>query len=284
MLDGNLAERGDDILHHRVGLAAFLAAEVVKRLHVGHDVVDNGNDNDNGDGVAPDDNNSDDVSATSSIQQAVGGSGDGVGVWATSEPTEDGKQRGQDIHTEDGKNELERWVSLESTSDEDEPVLGKRHLKEQDALDVAVVLDNTTVLEPESSAQNPGTNGQQAAENNRDDPDLGQLPFDGAALEVSIVVSYGDGSQISEQSEEHDQVDTDSLVNGNHRGNQVQLKVQAKSDTVLDVGLHALENLARDLDGGNDSRQTRSKEDDIGGSLGGFSGTLDSNTTVGLLQ
>lgn len=60
--------------------------------------------------------------------------------------------------------------------------------------------------------------------------------------------------------------------------------MQAKSDTVLDVGLHALENLARELDSGDNGGETGSEEDDIGGSLGSLGGTLNSNTAVRLLQ
>lgn len=60
--------------------------------------------------------------------------------------------------------------------------------------------------------------------------------------------------------------------------------MQAESDTILDVGLHALEDLAGELDGGDDGGEAGGEEDDVGGGLGGLGGTLDGNTTVGLLQ
>jgi len=41
--------------------------------------------------------------------------------------------------------------------------------------------------------------------------------------------------------------------------------VQAEGDTVLDVGLHALENLAGQLDGRDDGAETGGEEDDVGG-------------------
>jgi hypothetical protein len=45
-----------------------------------------------------------------------------------------------------------------------------------------------------------------------------------------------------------------------------------------------VENLARSLEGINDGTQTRSKEDDIGSRSGSVGGTLDGNTSIGLLQ
>lgn len=284
VLNGHLAEMGDDVLHECVALASLLAAEVVQRLHVCHDIVDNSNDNHHGDRVAPHDHDGDNVGAARSIQEPVGRGRNGVGVRTTSKPTKDGKQRGQDVHTKDSKNKLERRVGLEATSDKDEPVLSERHLEEEDTLDVAVVLNNTTLREPKSSTQNPGANGQQRAEHNGDDPDLGQLPLDGTAFKVGIVVCNSNGGQISKQREENDQVDTDGLVDGDHRCDQVKLQVQAEGDTVLDISLHALENLSGDLDSRDNGGQTRGKENDVGSSLGSLSGTLNSYTAVGLLQ
>jgi len=60
--------------------------------------------------------------------------------------------------------------------------------------------------------------------------------------------------------------------------------VETEGDTVLDVGLHALENLASGLDGKNDGGETWGEEDNIGGGLGSLRGTLDGNTTVRLLE
>jgi hypothetical protein len=60
--------------------------------------------------------------------------------------------------------------------------------------------------------------------------------------------------------------------------------VQGQSDTVDNVGVHAVENLARSLESINNGTQTRSKEDDIGGGTGSIGGTLDSNTSISLLQ
>lgn len=60
--------------------------------------------------------------------------------------------------------------------------------------------------------------------------------------------------------------------------------MQTESDTVLDVSLHALEYLPGDLDGRDDCSETGGEEDNVSGGLGSLSGTLDSDTTVGLFQ
>jgi hypothetical protein len=45
-----------------------------------------------------------------------------------------------------------------------------------------------------------------------------------------------------------------------------------------------VENLAGSLEGVNDGTETRGKEDDIGSRAGSVRGTLDGNTSIGLLQ
>ena len=101
---------------------------------------------------------------------------------------------------------------------------------------------------------------------------------------MGVVVSDSDGGQISEESKEDDELSADSLVEDDHGGDKVDFQVETESDTVLDVSLHTLENLARSLNGQDDGGQTGGKEDDISGSLSSLSGTLDGNTTVRLLQ
>jgi len=60
--------------------------------------------------------------------------------------------------------------------------------------------------------------------------------------------------------------------------------VQAKSDAVLDISLHTLEDLAGNLDSQDNRAKTGGKEDDIGSGLGSFGGTFDSDTAIGLLE
>lgn len=101
---------------------------------------------------------------------------------------------------------------------------------------------------------------------------------------MSVIIGNSDGGQIGEKSEEDNQLDTDGLVDDDHGGDEVDFQVQAERDTVLDIGLHPLENLTRDLDGRDDGAETRGEEDDIGGGLSGFGSTFDGDTTVRLLQ
>lgn len=79
--------------------------------------------------------------------------------------------------------------------------------------------------------------------------------------------------------------------------------MEAEGDTILDIRLHPLENLSRNLDGTDDSAQARRKEDDVGGGLYEFASepvvrssqkvvaylccfrsSFNSNTTIGFLQ
>jgi hypothetical protein len=283
VLERQLAEGSNHVLDLGVLPVAVLAAELVEPRDAVEQVVDNGNDDGNTNRVSPDDDNSDNIDPAVIAELAVVRRRVGD-VGLTGEPSEDTEQGGEDIDTEDGGDELERGEGLAATGNEDEPVLGKSNLKEEDGLDGTEVGNDTTVGQEESTADDPGTESKQETKDDRDDPDLGQLPLDGTLLRVSVVVSDGDGSQISEEGKEDDELGTDGLVEDDHRGDEVDLQVQAKSDTVLDVGLHALENLASSLDGKDNGGQTGGKEDDISGSLSSLGGTLDGDTAVGLLE
>lgn len=142
MLDGHLAQVSQDVLHQGVLDGALLAAHLVEALPVGHQVVDDANDDDDSQRVQPDDDNGNNVDVAIGAELGVGRGG-GLQT-LTSEPTETGKQRGEDIDTEDGADELPRGVGLEATGDEDQPVLSESDLEEDDLLDTTVVLDETT--------------------------------------------------------------------------------------------------------------------------------------------
>ena len=60
--------------------------------------------------------------------------------------------------------------------------------------------------------------------------------------------------------------------------------MQAKCNTVLDVSLHARENLPGRFDGRDDGGEALVQEDNIGGGTGSISGTLNGDTTVGTLR
>lgn len=60
--------------------------------------------------------------------------------------------------------------------------------------------------------------------------------------------------------------------------------MQAKRDTILNVGLHTLEDLSSRLDSQDNRTETWSQEDDIGSGLSGFRSTLNGNTAISLLQ
>ncbi len=60
--------------------------------------------------------------------------------------------------------------------------------------------------------------------------------------------------------------------------------METECDSVLDVCLHALENLAGNLDGQHNRGKTGGEEDNIGSGLSSFGGAFDSDTAIGFLE
>jgi len=224
VLESKLAEMTNDVLHLGVRAVALLTSKVVEPSVLLEDEVDNGDDDCNTDGVTPDDDNGDDISI------AVGGEEAVVGWWGrllesvstwSSEPPKDTEEGGHDIDDEDGANELPRWPCIGSTGDKDKPVLSEGDLQEEHTLGVTITLNHTASWEEEGATKNPGANSEQTTEDNRNNPNLGQLPLDRTGLEMCVIVSDSNGSQIREQSQEDNEIDTLSLVDNEHGRNQV---------------------------------------------------------------
>lgn len=250
VLESQLAKVTDNVLHLGVVHAAVLATKIGETGNHVQQVVGDGNDNHDTNGVHPDNDQSDGVSV------AVGGllvrrhwAWERALVDVRVEPSESAEESCQNIDTKDGADELPRWESLSTTGDEDEPVLSEGNLEEENLLKVTVVGDDTSVWHVHGTTGDPGGNSKFDSENNGDDPDLGELPFDRALLRVGVVVSDGDSGQIGEESDENDELGSDDLANDDDGSDQVDLQMKTESDTVLDVRLHTLENLAGSLDG-----------------------------------
>lgn len=299
VLERQLAEGSNHVLNSRVLVSAVLAAEVVEPGDLVEEVVHHGDDNGDTDRVSPDNNDGDNVDPAVGTE-VVGGRWVGL-VETAREPTEQTEDGSHDIDTEDGNDELERRPGLATTGNEDEPVLSEGDLEEENLLDGTEVLDDTTVGEEESATDDPGTESKQDTEDDGDEPDLGQLPLDRTSLRESVlrhvrrysymqnisrayIVGNSDGGQIGEESDEDNELGTDGLVDDDHRGDEVKLKVETESNTVLDIRLHTLENLTGDLDGQDDGGETGGEENDIGSGLGSFGRTFDGNTAIGLLE
>lgn len=247
---------------HEVVEASASLEEVVETTHDGEDT----------EGENPDTNNS-----------------DNAGLLAD-EPTKDTEQGGNDVDNQDGTAELprrngrpERTVG---TGDEDQPVLSEGDLKEDDLVDVTEVLDDTTVLATSvhGGEGNPGTDGEDGSEENGHTPELGKVPLDGSLGVRGVIVGNGQGGDISENGNEDDQLNVQGTVEDGDPETKEDLHVQRQGDTVDDVGVHAVEDLARSLESVNDGTETGGKENDIGGGTGSIGSTLDSNTSIGLLQ
>jgi len=207
VLQSKLGEVADDVLHLGVVVAALLATDVGKRGDGVKKVVDDGDDDGDTDGVTPDDDNGDNVSvAVKGLGPLGHGVVEGNLVGVAGEPTEDTEEGGKSVDGTDGDDELPRGEGLTTTGDEDEPVLSEGNLEEENLLHVTPVLDDTTVGNVKRGVDDPGGEGKQDTEDSGDDPDLGELPLDRALLRVSVVVGDGDGSQISEESDEDDKL------------------------------------------------------------------------------
>lgn len=217
MLNSNLAEQQQRVLHLGVLLLPVLPAEVVEPLDLVQNDIDNRDEDRHANRVAPNENHRDKVSP------AVGGVDEHIlrdrahdTSTTAGKPAEDGEDSGQNVNDKDSSYELPRGPSLAATGNEDEPVLGERNLEEENLLDRAVVLDDTTVGQEHCAADDPGTKGKKSTENNTHYPNLAQLPFDGTGLDVGVVVRDGDGSQISEQGDEDDEIGANRLVQDDH--------------------------------------------------------------------
>lgn len=170
--------------------------------------------------------------------------------------------------------------------DEDEPVLGERDLEEEDRVDLSEVLHDTAVLalREHGGQGDPGTDGEDDAEEHRHTPELGQVPLDGSLGEGRVIVGDGKGGDIGENGDEDDELNVKRLVQDGDPETKEDLEMDGQRDTVDDVGVHAVENLAGSLESIDDGAETRSQEDDISGRAGSVRGTLDGNTGISLLQ
>lgn len=212
------------------------------------------------------------------------------GGLATNEPTEESEEGGDDVDDQDSTSELPRWDGRPEwavgTGDEDEPVLGKGDFQEQDGVTSTEVLDDTTGLtaSEHGGKGDPGADSEDDTEENGHTPELGQVPLDGSLGEGSIVVGDGKGSDIGENGNEDNEVEVKRLVQDGNPKTQEDFQMERKGDTVDNVGIHTMEDLAGGLEGIDDGRETGGKEDNIGGGTGSVGGTLDGNTSIGLLQ
>ncbi|ROW03986.1 hypothetical protein VSDG_00847 [Cytospora chrysosperma] len=247
--------------------------EVIESNAVLEEVVDTTHDAEDAEGEDPDTDN-----------------GDNGGLLSTNEPSEDTEQGGNDIDDKDGASQLPRGdrrpEGTVGTGDEDQPVLSQGDLEEDDLIDVTEVLDNTAVdtTSVHGGDRDPGTDSEDNSQQDGHSPELGQVPLDGGLAEGSVVVGNGQGGDIGENGNEDNQLDVQGSVENGNPETEVDLQVDRQSDTVDNVGVHAVENLARSLEGVNDGTKTGGKEDNVGSGAGSIGSTLNSNTSIGLLQ
>jgi hypothetical protein len=284
VLCGDALEGDDEVLEGTllgVLLGGLAVHKVVECNGVLEEVIDTTEDAEDTEGEDPDTDNSDDG---------------GLMVHATLEPTEETEEGSKGIDDEDSAGKLPRGEGRPEgtvgTGDEDEPVLSEGDLQEEDLVTVTEVLDDTTLIDTvavvasnqESGEGDPGTDGKDNTEEDGHTPQLGEVPLDGRLGVGGVIVGNGQGSDIGENGDEDDQVQVERLVEDGNPETQEDLEMERQGDTVDDVGVHAVENLARSLESVDDGGKTRGKEDDIGSGTSSIGSTLDGDTGIGLLE
>ena len=239
-LERQFAEGRNHVLNGRVLAVTVFAAELIEPRNAVEQIVDNGDDDGDTDRVGPDDNNGDNVNPAVFAKFHIMRSGVGLIIRAR-QPAEEAEDGSKDVDSQDSTHKLEGRQRLAATGDEDEPVLSEGDFKEEDGLDSAKVLDNTTTGQEEGATDDPGTESEEQTKDNGDQPDLGQLPFNGALLRVGVlvyistckirvnggadIVGDGDGGQIGEEGKEDNELNTDGLVDDDHRGDEIDLQM-----------------------------------------------------------
>ena len=200
------------------------------------------------------------------------------------EPTEQTEESGDEIDNGNGAGKLPtgdgtpEWTV--GTSDEDEPVLGEGDFKEQDFIAHTKVLNDTITRNERSSQRNPRTDSENDSKNGGDSPEFGKIPLDGRFTVRSVIISNGKGCDIGKDSNKDNQFQLQTGVKNYDPEAEEYFQMERQRDTVDDVRVHTMENLTGCLEGVDDSRQTRSQEDDIGGGSSSIGGTFDGDTSV----
>lgn len=205
--------------------------EVVKASRALHEVVETTHDTEDTKGENPNTDDGDD------------------GSLSTDEETEQTEEGCDDVDNKNGTCQLprrnrgpERTVG---TGDEDQPVLSEGNLQEENLIADTKVLDDTTVFttSEHGSEGDPSTDGKDNTEQNGHSPEFGQVPLDRSLGVWGIVVGDGEGGDIGENGNEHNQLQVEGLVEDGDPQTQEDFQMKRQGDTVDNVGVHAVENL-----------------------------------------
>jgi len=164
VLNGNLGQVTDDVLHLSVGMASLRAAKIVEPADLVKEVVDNSDDDDNTNGVTPNNDDSDDA------RMSILGKKTSMIGWVTlltsssGKPSKDTEEGREDVDTKDSSNKLPRGPGFTATGDEDKPILSERDFQEEYTLDGTEVLNDTTVWQEHRATNDPGSEGEKYTE------------------------------------------------------------------------------------------------------------------------
>lgn len=173
MLSRDALERDDKVFQRplfRRSLGRFAVHQVVETLAVLEEVIHSRTDAEDAEREDPDTDHSDDA-----------------GHFALLEPAPNAEARGDDVNDQNGSRQLPRGNRRPERSvgagDENEPILRQADLEENNLIHVAKVLHNTTVgaVRVHRRDRDPGTDGEDHAENHGDAPKPRKVPLDRCA-------------------------------------------------------------------------------------------------------
>jgi len=137
---------------------------------------------------------------------------------SSNEPAEETEHGGDDVDDQDGARELPRGdrgpERSIGTGDEDEPVLRKGDLQEEDLVHDTEVLDDTAILalRKHGGESDPSADREDYTQHDRHTPETGEVPLDRLAVEGCVIVGDGQCCDISENSNEDDKLEVERVV------------------------------------------------------------------------
>ena len=209
-----------------------------------------------------------------------------VGINRTGiEETVDSDEEGKDLSANDGQGEDPGWavgpeIALETRA-EDHEVGARANLEVDDVLNLG-----TAEMEDVTGNEVVGKRGggQEAAKDDGEGEELSEAPLVGSLVDGGVVDGDNQGGGVVEEGDHDDENGRERELKNGDGEEEVNEEVNGRGDTVEDVGTHALEDLARGLDGVDNGRETFGEQDNVSGQTGSVGATVDGNTDRGLLE
>eukprot|EP00037_Helgoeca_nana_P013829 m.127716 g.127716 ORF g.127716 m.127716 type:complete len:759 (-) comp22251_c0_seq1:40-2316(-) len=140
------------------------------------------------------------------------------------------------------------------------------------------------VVVPHGAKEKQRSEGGDNAHDTGHADDLGEVPLVRQRRRNHLVVRQRHCRQVKDEAHQNDEQRRETEVGPGNCGEEECEQVHAHKDSVDQVVLEPLKNLARPLDGRDDDGETRGEQDAVGGTLGSRRGALDGKPNVGLAE